>query len=271
MSHRFASMLRAFYLLLVYAFLFLPAIMVMVFSFNASRFWAFPLRGFTLRWYEEAFARKAAIDSIWNSVTVAAFTTVFAMVLGAGAAIGLHRMRSRMRGGIEGLILLPQLIPSLIWAIAILSFLSMLRLPTSAATVTIGHTLLTCPFVFLLVSTRLSNMNPNLENAALGLGATWSYYARRVLVPHVAPALVASALITFAISFSDLIVAFFLTGGGFNTLPVYMYSLIQFEPSPMINAIASMVFGVGVGLALLAFVVGGRDALLPGRGEIHRG
>jgi spermidine/putrescine transport system permease protein len=268
---QWASILGKIYLAVIYAFLFFPALLVVVFSFNASRFWAFPLRGFTTRWYEEAFARYEAIEAIWNSVTVACLTTIVAMILGTAAAVGLHQLRSRARGVLEGVILLPQLIPSLIWSIAILAFLSILGLPTSAGTVTLGHVLLTCPFVFLLISTRLMNMNPNLEDAARSLGAGWQYYARRVLFPHLVPAICSSALITFAISFSDLIVAFFLTGGGFNTLPVYMYSLIQFEPSPMINSIASMVFGVGVGLALIAFAIGGRDAILPGRQEVRNG
>lgn len=267
MNSRLSRFLSASYLLGIYAFLFLPAILVVVFSFNASRFWAFPLRGFTFRWYEEAFARKAAIDAIWNSVSVACLTTILAILLGTAAAIGIHDRSSKSLRGLEGMILLPQLIPSLIWSIAILLFLSILKLPTGMITVTLGHTLLTCPFVFLLISTRLANMNPHLENAALSLGASWFYFLRRVLVPHLAPALISSGLITFAISFSDLIVAFFLTGGGFNTLPVYMYSLIQFEPSPMINAIASMVFAVGVGLALTAFVIGGREAIIPGSEE----
>ena len=206
------------YLLVIYAFLFLPAILVVVFSFNSSRFWAFPLRGFTTRWYEEAFARDTALEAIWNSLHVASLTTFISLFLGASAAIGTRRLRPRVRDRLEGIIMLPQLIPSLIWSIAILAFLSALQLPSGILTVTVGHVLLTCPFVFLLISTRLMTMNSSLEDAARGLGASWFYYVRRVMMPHLIPAIFSSMLITFAISFSDLIVAFFLTGGSFNTL-----------------------------------------------------
>ena len=90
---------------------------------------------------------------------------------------------------------------------------------------------------------------------------------REVVLPHLMPALISGGLISFAISFSDLILAFFLAGGGFNTLPVYIYSLIQFEPSPVINAVASLVFAVAVVVMLAALVVGGREAVLVGPEE----
>jgi spermidine/putrescine transport system permease protein len=249
----------------VYFFLFAPAILVVVFSFNVSRFWAFPLKGFTLRWYNELLARSDAIDAVQNSFIVAVPTMIFAMFVGGAIGLAFHRWRFRFKGLTEGALLLPQLIPSLIWAIALLLFLTAVSFPMGAVSVIIGHTLFTAPYVILLVNARFHSLDPNLEDAARSLGARPERILRKIVLPHMAPALISGGLIAFAISFSDLIIAFFLTGGGFNTLPIYIYSLIQFEPTPMINAMASVVFAIALVVTLAALVIGGREAIAPGR------
>lgn len=265
MSRR--TWLEAVFLGLIYVFLFGPAILVVVFSFNASRFSVFPLKGFTLRWYGELLARSDAIDAVLNSFIVAVPTLAAAVAIGGSIGLALYRWRFRFRSAAEAGLLLPLLIPSLIWAIALLLFLTAIGFPMGAVSVIIGHTLFTAPYVILLVNARFHSFDPNLEDAARSLGAgPWRIFLK-VVLPHVAPALVSGGLIAFAISFSDLIIAFFLTGGGFNTLPVYIYSLIQFEPTPMINAVASVLFAIAVVSILIALLIGGRQAIAPGREE----
>jgi spermidine/putrescine transport system permease protein len=255
------------YLAGLYAFLFFPALFVVLFSFNASRFWAFPLRGLTLRWYEELIQRPDAVEAARNSLIVALPATAIALLLGGASAFAFHRWRFRLKSTAEGVVLLPQLLPTLIWGIALLLFLTSLGVTTGLLTVILGHVLLTTPYVLLLVTARYHSLDPNLENAARSLGASsWRIY-RRILLPHLAPSLIASGLIAFAISFSDLIVAFLLSGGGFNTLPVFIYSLIQFEPSPVINAVASLVFGVAILTIAGAMLVGGREVAFLGKGK----
>lgn len=254
------------YLFMVYAFLFFPAILVVVFSFNSSRFWMFPLKSFSWRWYEDLLARPQAIRAVENSLIVAVPTVVLAVLIGGCVAIAMHRMRFRGRGALEGALLLPQLIPTLIWSIALLGFVVLLGLPRGAPTIVVGHTLFTVPYVVLLVTTRLHSFDPDLENAARSLGAGTGRFFLKVMLPHLSPALVSSGLIAFAISFSDLVIAFFLAGGGFDTLPIYIYSLIQFEPSPVINAVASIILGTAVLAIVLALVLSGREALIPGSG-----
>lgn len=257
----------ALYLAAVYMFLFLPAVLVVVFSFNDSRFWAFPLRGFTWRWYATLIARPEAFDALWNSLTVAVPTVIVSVTLGTALVLALHRRQFALRAVLEAVILLPLLIPGLIWAIALLLLLTYLSVPMGAGTVILGHVLATTPFVVLLVTTRLRSLDPSLEDAARSLGAGTRMVFRRIVVPHIAPALVAGALISFAVSFSDLVAAFFLGGGGFNTLPVFIYSLIQFEPSPVVNAVSSLIFGVGVVCVLAALRIGGRDVLTLSKGR----
>jgi spermidine/putrescine transport system permease protein len=253
------------YLAVVYAFLFFPAVIVVVFSFNASRFWAFPLRGFTWRWYEALLERTEALTAIRNSFLVASITTVLAVLIGAAIAIALHRWRLRWIPVAEAVLLMPQLVPSLIWSIALLLLLAIVNFPMGIVSVVIGHTVLTTPYVILLMKARLHTLDPNLEYAARGLGGRTFRIFRRIVLPHVMPAVISGGLVAFAISFSDLIVAVFLSGGGFNTAPVYIYSLIQFEPTPMVNALASTVFGTAVLLILLALAIGGLDVMLLGR------
>lgn len=250
------------YLSAIYVFLFLPAVLVVVFSVNRSRFWAFPLKGFTLRWYQELLARPDALEAVRNSVTVAVPTMILAVLIGGGAAFALHRWKLRLKGAVEAVMLMPILVPSLIWGVGLLIFLNWAGAPMGAGTVIVGHVLFTAPYVVLLVNARLHTLDPRLEQAARSLGAGTAMTFRRVVLPHLAPAVISGALVAFAISFSDLVLTFFLAGGGFNTLPVYIYSLIQMEPSPVINAVASIVFATAVAAIALALVVSGRQAVL---------
>lgn len=247
------------YLVLVYSFLFFPTLLVVLFSFNDSRFWAFPLRGVTLRWYEELMQRPDALAAAKNSLTVALPTMIIAVLIGGAFALAVHRWHFRLKGATEGLLLMPQLIPSLIWGLALLLFVSAVNLPTGAPTIVVGHVLLTTPYVFLLVNARYHTLDPNLEFAARSLGASTGRIFMRIVLPHIAPGILAGGIIAFAISFGDLILAFFLSGSGFNTLPVFIYSLIQIEPSPVINAVASIVFGVAVVAIICAVLIGGRE------------
>jgi spermidine/putrescine transport system permease protein len=127
--------------------------------------------------------------------------------------------------------------------------------------------LLTTPYIFLLVNARYHSLDPNLEFAARSLGASTGRIFMKIVLPHIAPGLLAGGIIAFAISFGDLILAFFLSGAGFNTLPVFIYSLIQIEPSPVINAVASLVFGVAVVAIIAAMIIGGRDVALVREGR----
>ena len=261
------SRLGIAYLGLVYLFLFFPAILVVVFSFNNSRFWIFPLKGFTLRWYEELASMPDALEAIRNSFLVAFPTMLLSVLVGGMVAFAFFRWRFRLKGAAEGLMIAPLLIPNLILGIALLILLVAFKVRMGAHTVILGHTMFTIPYVVLLLNARYYAFDPSLEAAARSLGAgTWMTF-RRVVLPHLAPALISGGLVAFAISFNELILAFFLTGGGFNTLPVYMYSLIEFEPSPVINALASGVFLFATLSIGIAMVIGGRAVVMMGSDE----
>lgn len=260
---RAATPLRIVYLTLVYLFLFFPSIVVVAFSFNQSRFFSLPMRGFTTDWYREMLTRQPLIDATKNSFAVAILTVIVSTFLGGVAGIVLARWRGHptLRAVVTSVIPMPLLLPGLIWGIALLILFSRLGTPLSVFTVLIAHVLLTLPLVALTVTTRLLTLDPRVEEAALSLGATYPETVYRVVLPHLAPALLASALIAFTISFNEFVLAFFLTGGGFQTLPIYIYSLIRWESTPVINAVATVMLIFAGALVLLMYWVEGARAL----------
>jgi spermidine/putrescine transport system permease protein len=269
-SGRSGAPLRIAYLSLVYLFLFAPSLVVVIFSFNQSRFFSLPLRGFTTDWYREMLARQPLIDATKNSFSVALLTLAFSTVLGGIAGIYLARWRGRrgLQAIVSSILPMPLLLPGLIWGIALLILFSRLGRELSIFTVLIAHVLLTLPLVVLTVSTRLQTLDPRVEEAALSLGAKYPETVRRVILPHVAPALLASGLMAFTISFNEFVLAFFLTGGGFQTLPIYIYSLIRWESSPIINAAATvMLLFAGVLVLAMYWVEGARALRALGRRE----
>lgn len=262
---------RMIFLTLVYLFLFFPSIIVVVFSFNQSRFFSLPMKGFTTAWYGEMLTRAPLVEATKNSFIVALLTVVVATTLGGAAGIFLARWRSRsrLRTVVESIIPMPLLLPGLIWGLALLILFSRAGTPLSIFTVLVAHVLLTLPFVVLTVRTRLQTLDPRVEEAAMSLGATYPETVYRVVLPHVAPALFASGLMAFTISFNEFVLAFFLTGGGFQTLPIYIYSLIRWESSPIINAVATVMLVIAGVLVLIMYWVEGARALqtLGGRNQ----
>jgi spermidine/putrescine transport system permease protein len=252
----------ALYLGLVYVFLFAPTVLVVLFSFNSGRFWSFPLRAFSWRWYAALLDRPDALAALGNSLSVAGAVVPLALACGTCLAFAFHRWATPIRAPAELLILMPLLIPALIWAISLLLFLTWLHVPLGAPTVIGAQTLYLTTYTFLLAGARFRSLDPAWEDAARSLGAGTRLILRRVVLPHVLPALLAGALLTFALSFSDLVIAFFLGGNGFNTLPVFIYGIIESEPSPMVNAVSTIVFGAGLLCLLVAVAVVGKDAVL---------
>jgi spermidine/putrescine transport system permease protein len=254
---------RLAFLSLVYLFLFLPSIIVVAFSFNQSRFFSLPMKGFTTSWYGEMAARQPLIDATKNSFYVALLTVAVSTLLGGITGIVLARWRGHrnVQSVVASIIPMPLLLPGLIWGIALLILFSRAGAALSIFTVLVAHVLLTLPLVVLTVGTRLHTLDPRVEEAAMSLGATYPETVYRVVLPHIAPALLAAGLMAFTISFNEFVLAFFLTGGGFQTLPIYIYSLIRWESSPIINAVATVMLVFAAILVLLMYWVEGARAL----------
>jgi len=236
---------------LVLLFLFAPLIVVVMFSFNTSEISTLPIRGLTLRWYERLFANETFHAALSNSIIVAAATVILATSLGVTAATGIHRYARRFRTTARSAAITPMMVPRLILSIALLSFFNLVQADLSLVTVIFGHVVIALPYVVLIVSARLVGFDASLEEAARDLGAGTFTVFREITLPLLKPAILASALISFTLSFDEVVVTFFTTGNE-NTLPMMIWSMLRFGITPEINAIATLTIIVSSALALTA-------------------
>jgi spermidine/putrescine transport system permease protein len=236
---------------LVLLFLFAPLFLVVLFSFNTSEISIFPIQGYTFDWYGRLGANEAFRSALVNSFVVAAATVVLATGLGVAMATGVHRYGARWRTVLRSGAGLPMMVPHLILGIALLSFYNVLQVDLSLLTVIIGHSIVAFPYVFLIVSARLVGFDPSVEEAARDLGASTLTIFVEITLPLLAPAILAAALISFTLSFDEVVVTFFTTGTE-NTLPMMIWSMLRFGITPEINAIATLTIVVSCVMAGLA-------------------
>ncbi|HEY9037436.1 MAG TPA: ABC transporter permease [Roseovarius sp.] len=244
-ARRFLPGLGA-YTALYLAFLYLPVLLLPLFSFNDGTIVAFPIKGLTLKWYAQLAGQETLLSSLVNSLIVGGVTAVLATALGLFAARAYVRYRFRGRGLSEGLVMLPLVIPGIIVASSMLVLFIFIGLKPSLTAVILGHTFLTVPFATSIMKSAFDEFDPAFEEAAYDLGESVIGTFRRVTLPIVAPGIVASLLVTFTVSFDEFILAFFLSGQQ-PTLPVYIWSQIRF-PAKLPNTLA-------LGSCLLAFSV----------------
>jgi spermidine/putrescine transport system permease protein len=236
--------------LAIYAFLFAPIVVLIVFSFNVSRR-NFVWLGFTTDWYPRLLANTDLLKALSVTMQVAVIAVVGSTILGSLLGLGLARLRFRGSGATETLILLPMVTPEIIMGISLLIFFGQLfHQNGSIGQIAIAHVTFCISYVAVTVRARAANMDPRLEEAARDLGAsTWGAFWH-VTLPLIAPAVVAGAMLAFALSFDDLIVTAFNSGVGSTTLPIYIYSSIKFGVTPQINAISTIIVAI-VSIALL--------------------
>ena len=240
--------------ILIYAFLFAPILVLIIFSFNAEKS-NFVWSGFTLDWYPKLFADERITDALIVTLKVALVAVVGSTVLGSLLGLGLARLKFRGSGATETLILLPMVTPEILMGISLLVFFAQLfGLNGSFGQIVIAHVMFCISYVAVTVRARAVGMDPKLEEAArdLGAGAFGAFW--HVTLPLISPAVAAGAMLAFALSFDDLVITSFNVGVGSTTLPVYIYSAIKLGVTPEINAISSMI----VAVVAIALVIGWR-------------
>ena len=223
------------------ALLYLPLVVLLVFAFNDGTILAFPMRGFTLRWFQQLFATEALMRALRNSVTVALGAASVAVTLGACAAIAVVRFRFRGKGAFMTVALLPLYVPFVVVGVALLLLFSVIGLPRSLLTIAAAHTVVSFPYALLILTARLVGFDPHLEEAAMSLGANYWQTLRQVILPLIAPALLAAWLTAFTVSFDEFAIANLLAGAQ-PTLPVYLYSQLRMSARlPLVIAMAGLV------------------------------
>ena len=225
------------------AFLYLPILVLVIYSFNASRLvtvWG----GWSLHWYHEFFNDRAMIDAAWMSVRVAAVSASIATLLGTLAAVALSRGEGfKGRALFSGMLYAPLVMPEVITGLSLLLLFVALNAERGFWTVTIAHTTLTMCFVAVVVQSRLTAFDRSLEEAAMDLGCDPVRAFVMVTLPLIGPAIAAGWMLAFTLSLDDLVIASFTTGPGSATLPIRIYSEVRLGVKPEINAICTMVIG----------------------------
>lgn len=225
---------------LVLAFFYLPIGVLILNSFNASRFGT-TWQGFTLKWYERLLERQDLWAALGNSLKIAAVASLGAMILGTCAAFALHRFRSRLQTAHQLLVSVPLVLPEILMGMSLLLLFVALDQPLGLVTVGIAHITFCISYVALVVQARLQDFDFQIVDAARDLGATRFQAFRKIVLPLLAPGIFAGGLLAFTLSIDDFVVTFFVKGPGSDTLPVVIYSMIKKSREfPVINALSTL-------------------------------
>ena len=226
------------YLILVLAFIYLPILYVMVFSFNDSKS-MISFEGFSLRWYEAMLENREMLESIKYTVIVALIATGVSTAVGTIAAIGLSKARPLVRSIILEINNLPVLNPDIVTAISLMLLFLSAKIQRSIVTLTIAHITFCIPYVILSVMPKLRQLDDNVAEAAMDLGATPWKALTKVIIPQIYPAIFSGALIAFSMSFDDFVISFFTAGVDVQNISMYVYSMKRFNPS--VNALSTLI------------------------------
>ena len=224
---------------MVIAFLFAPLVVLIAYSFNSSR--SGEWTGFSLIWYEKLFTGS---PDLWrafrNSLLVALTSALMATILGTLAAVGTNRYSFRLRTLVSTMSSIPMILPEIVVGVSLLVFFAGVGLDLGLTSVWIAHTTFNIPFVYLLVSARLEESDPIIIEAAKDLGASELQTLMRVIIPMALPGVASAFLTAVTLSLEDFVITFFVSGPGATTLPLYIYSMIRFGVSPVVNALSAV-------------------------------
>ncbi|NES74517.1 MULTISPECIES: ABC transporter permease [Okeania] len=228
---------QVIFTILMFLFMYLPIFVLTFYSFNKSKYSA-GWEGFTLQWYVKLFQDTRVLNALQNSLTVAICAVAVSAIIGTLMAVGLAKYKFRGKSLYLGVSYLPLIIPDIAIAVATLVFLAALAIRLSLWTIIAAHIVFCLAYVGLVVSTRLADLDPNLEEAALDLGATPVQAFLQVLLPQLMPGIISGCLLAFVLSMDDFLIASFTSGSGATTLPMEIFSRIRTGVKPDINALS---------------------------------
>ncbi len=235
------------------AFLYVPIIVLIVFSFNSARTGA-TWQGFTLDWYSKLFHNQRLLDAALRSLTIAAVSTAGAVVIGTATALAMERYRFRAKAAWDGLLYMPVIIPEIVAGVSLLLFFAAVDIERGFVTLVVSHIAFSMPFVYLTVRARLADFDPSVEEAAQDLGANEWVTLTRITLPLLMPGIISGALLAFTLSIDDFIISFFVTGKGWDTLPIYIWSQLKRGVTPEVNAVSAVLLVFSVCLVVLSLI-----------------
>lgn len=239
---------------LTIAFLLAPLAIIVLFSFHSTPALSFPFEGFSLRWYAELMGNAQLLHALGKSLLIASATAVITLFLGALASLAWLRLPSRGRLVLELICIIPIAMPALFIGVALLVGFAQLRLSLSTLTIVLGHVVLTLPMLMVAMRAKLALFDPSLEDAARDLGAGTFETFRRVTLPLAMPTLLASTILSFAVSFDEFVVTSFVSGTQ-TTLPLFIWSMMRRTVTPLINAVSTLSLLFSVLLIVFAAIM----------------
>ena len=246
--------LSMLYVGLVYAFLYLPIIVVVLFSFNTSRL-NIQFEGFTLEWYSKMFQNELLMNAFCNTIIVAAVSTFLSTTIGTLCAVGLNRFEFKLKKLVSTTLYIPIVIPELVFGIAMLILFSSIHMPMNLFTLIVSHVTFSLPFVVITVRSRLAGFDRSIEEAARDLGANEIHTFFRVTLPMIAPGVISGAMLALTLSLDDVVVSFFTSGPESQTLPLRILGMVKKGISPDVNALSTLMIVGTVSILLMTTLI----------------
>ena len=242
MKHR---KLKNFILGLVLFFLYLPIIILIIFSFNTSKM-NIIFEGFTLKWYRILFQNKDLLEAFLNTMIIAITSTIISTIIGTMGAVGLYKYKFPFKGLINKLIYIPIVIPEIVLGISLLSIYTLTKIELGMTTLILSHIAFSIPFVIVSVRSTLNYQIETLEEAAKDLGANDTNIFFKIILPLIKPGVISGATLAFTLSLDDVVISYFTAGPGSNTLPLKIYSMIKTGITPDVNALSTLMLLVTI-------------------------
>ncbi len=250
-KRKFSKGVLGTYSFLIYFILYAPIIILVAYSFNNSKLNAV-WTGFTLKWYSVLASDGDVLQALRNSIIIAFSSTLIATIIGTLAAVGMYKYKFKGKTALDGLLYVPIIIPEIVMGISLLVFFTQAKVTLGLFTLILAHVTFSISYVVIVVRARMKSFDKSLEEAAMDLGANGLQTFSKVTLPIILPGIIAGALMAFTLSLDDVIISFFVSGAGFETLPLRIYSMVRTGVTPEINALSTIMLAVTLSIAIIS-------------------
>ena len=249
-----SRLLRNIFMFVVYAYLYIPIIILITNSFNEDRY-GLSWKGFSWNWYERLFNNDTLIQAAFHSVTIAFFAATLATIVGGLTAIALYRYRFRGKQAVSGMLFIVMMSPDIVMAVSLLALFMVVGISLGFWSLLLAHVTFCLPYVTVTIFSRLNGFDARMLEAAKDLGASEVTILRKIILPLALPAVVSGWLLSFTISLDDVVVSSFVSGVSYEILPLRIFSLVKTGVTPEVNALATIMIVLSLGLVILSQLV----------------
>ena len=249
-----SRLLRNIFMFVVYAYLYIPIIILVTNSFNEDRY-GLSWKGFSWNWYERLFNNDTLIQAAFHSVTIAFFAATLATIVGGLTAIALYRYRFRGKQAVSGMLFIVMMSPDIVMAVSLLALFMVVGISLGFWSLLLAHVTFCLPYVTVTIFSRLNGFDARMLEAAKDLGASKDTILRKIILPLALPAVVSGWLLSFTISLDDVVVSSFVSGVSYEILPLRIFSLVKTGVTPEVNALATIMIVLSLGLVILSQLV----------------